>query len=98
MFGLIAFTDKVESFVRARSGKTHYTPAVTRCTHCSREVSHRISTSCARSFAFDCAARMIVVLTSLDDPALAERVCQKCGFDPRQHLVTVNMISDPQPG
>ncbi len=98
-FGLITFSDKVETFVRAGTGQAHY--------HSCRDAIYRLQPRAA-SPDFDelCSfirtrlrrRALLVFLTSLDDPALAEGFVRAVDLICRQHLVLVNMIAAPEVG
>jgi uncharacterized protein (DUF58 family) len=93
LFGVLAFTNRVETFVRAKRGKTHYsacrdalytlqpqtiTPDFDElCTFIRLQLRRRA---------------LIIFLTSLDDPALAESFVRNIHLIRRQHLILVNMI------
>src|SRR4051812_14468712 len=93
LFGLVAFSDKIESFLRARNGKAHY--------HACRDAIYALE---PRSVTpdFDELATFIrlrlrrrallLVLTDLNDPVLAESFVRNAELLRRQHLVLVNMI------
>jgi uncharacterized protein (DUF58 family) len=94
LFGLLAFSDRVETFVRARSGATHF--------HACREAIHALQTrpvnpDFAEIFPF---LRMrlrrralLIFLTALDDPLIAENFQKAVGLLAGQHLVLAAMIS-----
>jgi uncharacterized protein (DUF58 family) len=96
LFGLVAFGDKIESFVRAKNGKAHYS----QCRDAIFTLEPRLVTP-----DFDEATTFIrlrlrrrallVFLTALDDPALAESFVRNMGLLSRQHLVLVNMLKPP---
>jgi uncharacterized protein (DUF58 family) len=96
LFGLLTFTNKVENFVRARNGKTHYSacrdalyrlqPQVV--TPDYDEVSSFIRLRLRRR-------ALLVFLTALDDPVLAEGFVRNIDLIRRQHLVLVNMLQPP---
>ncbi len=92
-FGLLAFDDRVRKFVRAKSGKAHYdvcrdalytlhprsvTPDFT-------ELFTFIATKIRRR-------ALLIVLTNLDDPVLAESFTANIDIISRRHLVLVNML------
>ena len=96
LFGLLTFADQVKSFVRARNGKSHFsscrdalytlqshtvTPDYDEvCTFIRLRLRHRA---------------LLVFLTSLDDPLLAEGFVRNMDLIRRQHLVLVNMLQPP---
>jgi uncharacterized protein (DUF58 family) len=92
-FGLLAFDDRVRKFVRSKSGKAHYDVC--------REALHTLQ---ARSVTPDFAElftfiatkirrrAMLILLTNLDDPVLAESFTANIDVISRRHLVLVNML------
>lgn len=96
LFGLLTFSDRVRSFVRARNGKAHYgacrdalytlhpqmvTPDFDNlCTFIRLKLRRRA---------------LLLLLTNLDDPILAESLVRHIDLIGRQHLVLVNIL---QPG
>jgi uncharacterized protein (DUF58 family) len=89
-FGLITFSDKVEQFVRARSGMTHFLA----CRNAIYDLQPRpVSPSFEEVFSFIQARlqrrALLIFLTALDDPLLAETFSQHCGVVARRHLVVV---------
>jgi uncharacterized protein (DUF58 family) len=93
LFGLLTFTDKVERFVRAKNGKPHYSA----CRDALYLLEPRIVTP---DFDEVCSfirlrlrrRALLVFLTALDDPALAESFVRNMDLIRRQHLVLVNML------
>lgn len=96
LFGLLTFTDKVETFARAKNGKAHYRA----CRDGLYTLQPKIVTP-----DFDEVCTMIrlrlrrrallVFLTSLDDPVLAESFVRNLDLIRRQHLILVNMLQPP---
>lgn len=96
LFGLITFSDRVETFVRAKNGKAHYS-------HC-REALYTLEPKLV-SPDFDEMATflrlrlrrraLLVFLTALDDPVLAEQFIKSMGLLSRQHLILVNTLQSP---
>ena len=93
LFGLLTFSDKVESFVRARNGKAHY--------HACRDAIYALEPRSVTPDYDELASfvrlrlrrrALLVVLTALDDPVLAESFVRNIDLLCRQHLVLVNMI------
>lgn len=96
LFGLLAHSDKVDAFVRARNGKAHY--GVCRDALYTLQpvaVSPDFDELCAFIRLRLRRRAMIVFLTSLDDPVLAESFVRNMELIRRQHLVVVNMIRQP---
>jgi uncharacterized protein (DUF58 family) len=96
LFGLITFSDKVEKFVRAKNGKTHYGT----CRDALYTLQPQIVTP---DFDEVCAfirlrlrrRALLIFLTALDDPLLAESFVRNVDLISRQHLVLVNMMQPP---
>ena len=95
-FGLVTFSDKVHRFVRARSGKAHY--------RACREAIYslqprRVSPDFGELFGFIQTVlrrrALLVVLTALDDPVLAESFAQAVRIASRRHLIVVNVAGTP---
>ncbi|HMC26476.1 MAG TPA: DUF58 domain-containing protein, partial [Verrucomicrobiae bacterium] len=93
LFGLLTFSDKVESFVRARNGKAHY--------HACRDAIYALEPRSVTPDYDELASfvrlrlrrrALLLVLTALDDPVLAESFVRNMDLLCRQHLVLVNMI------
>ncbi|HYR85751.1 MAG TPA: DUF58 domain-containing protein [Terriglobia bacterium] len=96
LFGLLTFTDGVDTFVRARSGKTHYSACRDALyTLQPQTVTPDFDELCTFIRLRLRRRALIVLLTSLDDPALAENFVRNVDLIRRQHLVMVNMIRQP---
>jgi uncharacterized protein (DUF58 family) len=95
-FGLLTFSDKIETFLRARNGKAHY--------HACRDALYTLQ---PREVAPDFdelstfirlrlrRRALLLFLTSLDDPVAAESFVRNMDLLCRQHLVLVNMLQPP---
>ena len=91
-FGLVTFSDRVHGFVRARSGKAHYGA----CREALYTLDPRIVTP---DFDEVCTMlrlklrrrALIVFLTELDDPVIAESFVRNVNLLRRQHLVLAAM-------
>jgi len=96
LFGLLTFSDHVDNFVRARNGQAHYRA----CRDALYTLQPKIVTP---DFDELCAflrlrlrrRALLVFLTALDDPALAESFVRKVELIRRQHVVLVNMVRPP---
>jgi len=96
LFGLLTFTDKADTFLRAKNGKQHYaacrdalyTLEPRSIAPDFDEISSFIRTRLRRR-------ALLIFLTSLDDPVLAESFVQNMALLSGQHLVLVNMIKPP---
>jgi len=96
LFGILTFTHRVESFVRARNGKVHYS-------HCRDRLyalkTQMVSPDFEELFTFIRLRlrrrALLVFLTALDDPVVAESFVKNISLIRRQHLVLVNMLEPP---
>ena len=96
LFGLLTFSDRVHEFVRARNGQAHYSL----CRDALYTLQPQIVTpDYDELFAFIRTRlrrrALLVFLTALDDPLLAESFEHNAGLVCRQHLLLVNMIQPP---
>ncbi len=95
-FGLIVFGDKVDTFVRARNGKAHYgicrdalyTQEPQLVNPDFEEMARFVRTNLTRR-------ALLLFLTNLDDPVLAENFTENIQLVSRQHLTLVNMLVPP---
>jgi uncharacterized protein (DUF58 family) len=96
LFGLVTFSDRVDKFVRARNGQAHYRA----CRDALYTLQSQIVTP---DFDELCAfirlrlrrRALLVFLTALDDPVLAESFVHSVELLRREHLVLVNMVRPP---
>jgi uncharacterized protein (DUF58 family) len=96
LFGVLTFGNKVNQFVRARSGKAHYSA-------CRDAIYNEEPRRVTPDFDELCSfirlrlrrRALLVFLTNLDDPVLAEGFARNMDLL-RQHLVLVNMIAPPK--
>jgi uncharacterized protein (DUF58 family) len=96
LFGLLTFSDKVETFVRAKNGKAHYSL----CRDALYTLQQRIVTPDFDELCTFIRLRLrrralLVFLTALDDAVLAESFVRNMDLIRRQHLVLVNMLQPP---
>ena len=96
LFGLITFSDKVERFVRAKNGQAHFNA----CRDELYTIQPKIVTPDFDELCAFIRLRMrrralLVFLTALDDPALAESFVRNIELIRRQHIVLVNMVQPP---
>lgn len=96
LFGLLAFSDKVEKFLRAQNGQAHYGAC--------REALYALAPrSVSPDFDEVCSfvrlrlrrRALVIFLTALDDPVLASSFVRNMDLIRRQHLVVVNMLQTP---
>jgi uncharacterized protein (DUF58 family) len=96
LFGLITFSDKVETFVRAGNGTAHY--GICRdalYTLQPRTVTPDFDELCTFIRLRLRRRALIVFLTALDDPTIAESFVRSVDLIRRQHLLMVNVIQQP---
>jgi uncharacterized protein (DUF58 family) len=96
LFGLLTFSDKVLSFMRAKGGPAHF--------RACRDTLYTLQPQ-AETPDFDDVftfirlrlrrRALLVFLTSLDDPVLAEGFVRHVDLICRHHLVLVNMLQPP---
>jgi len=96
LFGLLTFSDKVEQFVRARNGQAHYSV----CRDALYTLQPKIVTPDFEELCSFIRLRLrrralLVILTALDDPALAESFVRNVDLLRREHVVLVNMVQPP---
>lgn len=96
LFGLLTFADKVERFVRAKNGHAHYDACRDALyTLEPKTVTPDFDELCAFIRLRLRRRALLVFLTALDDPALAESFVRNVELIRRQHLVLVNMLQPP---
>ena len=96
LFGLIAHADRVEKFVRAKNGKSHFGSCRDALyTLQPRTVTPDFDELCSFIRLRLRRRALVVFLTALDDPVLAESFVRNVELIRRQHLVMVNMIRQP---
>src|ERR1043166_488835 len=95
-FGLLTFSDKIETFIRARNGKAHY--------HACRDALYTLQTREVTPDFDELSTfirlrlrrrALLLFFTSLDDPVAAESLMRNMDLLCRQHLVLVNMLQPP---
>ena len=96
LFGLVGFNDKVNQFVRAKSGKAHFDSCRDAIyTQHPKMVSPDFDELCAFLRTRLRKRALLVFLTALDDPLLAESFSHNMDLLCRQHLILVNMPKPP---
>jgi len=96
LFGMLTFDDRVQKFLGAKSGKAHYnacrdalyTLRPQRVTPDFSELFTFIGTRIRRR-------ALLLFLTNLDDPVLAESFVHNIKLISRRHLVLVNAMKPP---
>ncbi len=92
LFGVVTFSDKVDRFLRAGNGKAHY--------HACKDTLYTLQPSAVTPDYHELCSflrlrlrrrALLVVLTDLNDPILAESFARSAEVIARQHLVLVNM-------
>lgn len=96
LFGVLTFSDRVHKFVRARNGRAHYS-ACRDALYALQPQSVTPDYDEVFSFIRQRLRRraLLVFLTALDDPVLAESFAKNVDLIRQQHLVMVNMIPSP---
>lgn len=95
-FGLLTFSDRVLSFVRAKSGQTHYDACRDRLhTLQAQDVTPDFEELCAFIRLRLRRRALLIFLTSLDDPMLAESFAKATELISRQHLILADMLQPP---
>jgi len=93
LFGLLTFDDRIRGFVPAKKGRAHYDTC--------RDMLYnlhvrRVSPDFTELFSFMAAhlrkRALLIFLTSLDDPVLADSFTGQVHLLTRHHVVLVNMI------
>jgi uncharacterized protein (DUF58 family) len=92
-FGLITFSDRVLSFVRAKSGQAHYDACRDRLyTLHPQSVTPDFEELCSFIRLRLRKRALLIFLTALDDPMLAESFARATELISRQHLILVDML------
>jgi len=92
-FGLVAFSDRVLTFLRARNGQAHFDACRDRLyTLQPQPVTPDFEDLCAFLRTKLSKRALVVFLTALDDPFLAESFVTSAQLIARQHLILVNMM------
>ena len=96
LFGVMTFSDRIRRFIRAGRGRTHYNV----CRDALYSVESEIATPdfdelCSFSRLTLRKRSLLLVLTDLSDPVLAETFRRSVELICRQHLVMVLMIKPP---
>ena len=97
LFGSLVYSDRVDAFVRAKNGKAHYSA----CRDAMYALEPRVVNPDFEELAAFVRLRMrrralLVFLTNLDDPVLAESFLRMAELIGRHHLLMVMMISPPR--
>jgi uncharacterized protein (DUF58 family) len=96
LFGMLTFSERMGVFLRARNGKAHYGACRDALyTLEPRQVNPDFDEVCAFIRTRLRRRALLVFLTALDDPLLAEGFVRNMDLLCRQHLVLVNMMRPP---
>jgi len=96
LFGVLTFSDRVEKFVRAKNGQAHYNA----CRDALYTLQPKLATPDFDELCTFIRLRLrrralLVFLTALDDPTIAESFVRNLELIRRQHVVLVNMVQPP---
>jgi uncharacterized protein (DUF58 family) len=92
-FGLITFSDRVLTFLRARNGQSHFDTCRDRLyTLQPQPVTPDFEDLCAFLRTRLNKRALLIFLTALDDPFLAESFAASTQLIARQHLILANMM------
>ena len=92
-FGLLTFSDRVLSFVRAKSGQSHYDACRDRLYTLHPQIVTPDFDELATFIRLRLRKRaLLIFLTALDDPMLAESFVKNVSLICRQHLILVDML------
>ena len=95
-FGLVTFSDRVLSFVRAKSGQAHYDACRDRLYALQpQSVTPDFEELCSFIRLRLRKRALLIFLTALDDPMLAESFAKASELISRQHLMIVDMLQPP---
>ncbi|PAW80130.1 MAG: hypothetical protein B9S32_02010 [Verrucomicrobia bacterium Tous-C9LFEB] len=98
-FGVIAFSDRLQRFVRAGSGLRHY--------HACRDALFGLEAQPVAANFQEVTSQirlrlrkraLLIFLTNLDEPTLAEAFSHSVEIICRQHLIIANILSPPEAG
>jgi uncharacterized protein (DUF58 family) len=96
LFGMVAFNDQIRSFVRARNGKAHYGACRDALYSLEPKLVNPDFTELCSFIRLRIRRRaLLIFLTNLDDPVLAESFLNNIDIVARHHLVLVNVMATP---
>jgi len=97
LFGLVAFSDKIDTFLRAASGKAHYGTCRDAIYTMMPEIVSPDFDNLFTQLRLKLRKRaLLFFLTDLSDPVLAESFIRNVSLVCRKHLVLVNMVRPPK--
>jgi uncharacterized protein (DUF58 family) len=92
-FGLITFSDRILTFLRARAGQAHFDTCRERLyTLQPQPVTPDFGELCSFIRSRLTKRALVIFLTSLDDPFLSDSFVEAAEVISRQHLILVNML------
>ena len=95
-FGLLTFSDRMLSFLRAKNGQAHYDACRDRLyTLQPQAVTPDFDELCSFIRVRLRRRALLIFLTALDDPMLAESFAKAVELICRQHLILVDMLQPP---
>lgn len=93
LFGILTFSDSVHAFLRARGGKSHYCACREQLLGLHPRMVNPDYEELSTFIGLKLRRRaLIILLTSLDDPVLAESFVHTMDLMGRHHLVMVSML------
>ena len=93
LFGLVAFSDKIHSFVRARNGKAHYAACRDGIYQVHPNLVSPDFEEIATFLRLNLRRRaMLIFLTQLDDPVIAESFQRATKILGKQHLILAGVL------
>lgn len=93
LFGVVTFSDSVHDFLRARGGKSHYSACREHIFDLHPRMVNPDYDELSTFIRLKLRRRaLIMILTSLDDPVLAESFTHSMELLSRHHLVMVSML------
>jgi len=99
LFGLLTFSDQVNTFIRAGGGRAHYNAARDALyALLPRQVNPDFAEVCTFLRLRLRRRALLIFLTNLDDPVLAEAFAEDLRVLTPRHLVLVNAIRPPEVG
>ena len=96
LFGLITFDTKVHRFLKARNGRSHYDMCRDAIYAVEPSAHHPDFAELFSYIRLNLRKRaLLIILTNLSDPLIAESFAESVDLVARKHLILVNTIADP---
>ena len=96
LFGVLTFSDRIRSFVRAGGGRSHYNTCRDAMFALNPEIVSPDFDELAAFLRLKIRRRaLVMVLTDLGDPVLAESFMRNINLINRRHVVLVSMLKQP---